>query len=80
MTTSGTPRLVAKEHACDELLQGVPFVREDLQRVASGPASDHAVVVAHHSLGGWEANDRPLTSAWGRPHSTPPLDSSVLRL
>jgi hypothetical protein len=80
MTTSGTPKLVAQEHKCDEFLQGAPFVREDLQRVASGFAPGHAVViVAHHSLG-WKANDRLLTAAWGQPHSFPPSNSTVLRL
>ena len=80
MVTSGTPNLVAKEHECDELLQSVPFVREDLQRVVAESASDHAVViVAHHGLG-WEAAGRLLTLAWGQPPSLRPSDSTVLRL
>ena len=80
MTTSGTLKLVTKGHTCDEFLQGTPFVREDLQRVASGFAPDHAVVIgAYHSLG-WKANHRLLTGPWVPPHSFPPSDSTVLRL
>jgi hypothetical protein len=42
------PGILASEHGCDALLQAVPFVREDVQRIAQGAASDHAVVVADH--------------------------------
>jgi hypothetical protein len=80
MTPGGTPSLAANEHKCDELLRGAPFVRGDLQRVASGPASDHAVVMTRRTLGGEEANERPFTSAWGQPPSFRPCDSAVLRL
>lgn len=79
MATSGTPSLVAKEHSCDVLLQSVPFVREDLQRVAAGSAPGHAVVVIAHRLG-WEAAGRLLTLAWEQPPSLRLSDSTALRL
>lgn len=51
MTRHGSPSLVAEAHWCDNLLQYMPFVREDLQQVASGSASDHAVVMVCACLG-----------------------------
>lgn len=47
------PGLLAGEHGCDTLLQAVPFVREDVQRIASGSASDHAVVTIAFRIAGW---------------------------
>ena len=79
-TTRGTPRLVAREHECEELLLVAPFLREDLQRVASEFAPDHAVVVVGHLGLSEEANSRPSTGAWSKPHAFRPADSAVLRL
>jgi hypothetical protein len=42
------PGVLATEHGCDTRLQAEPFVREDVQRIASGSAADHAVVFADH--------------------------------
>jgi len=39
------PGVLAAERGCDARLQAEPFVREDVQRIASGSAADHAVVL-----------------------------------
>jgi hypothetical protein len=52
-TREGMPGLLAGEHGCDDLLQAEPFVREDVQRNASGSASDHAVVTVAFRIAGW---------------------------
>jgi hypothetical protein len=40
------PGILVTEHGCDAGLQAEPFVREDVQRIASGSTADHAVVTA----------------------------------
>ena len=42
------PGILATEHGCDARLQAEPFVREDVQRIASGSTTDHAVAIADH--------------------------------
>jgi hypothetical protein len=42
------PGIQAAEHGCDTRLQAEPFVREDVQRTASGSAVDHAAVFVNH--------------------------------
>lgn len=47
-TSAGMPGIRATEHGCDARLQAEPFVREDVQRIASGSTTDHAVLTADH--------------------------------
>lgn len=42
------PGILDATHGCDARLQAEPFVREDVQRIASGSATDHAVVSLVH--------------------------------
>ena len=65
------PGLLAGEHGCDTLLQAVPFVREDVQQIASGSASDHAVVTIPRFLPG---------SAPPETHGTVPLGVPASRV
>lgn len=73
------PGLLAGEHGCDSLLQAVPFVREDVQRVASGSAWDHAVVFIPHFLPGSAPPETHGTVSHGVPASRV-SGSTVLRI
>lgn len=78
-TREGMPGVLAGEHGCDTQLQAVPFVREDVQRIASGSASDHAVVVIPHFLPG----SAPPETHGTVPHGVPVSrvsGSTVLRI
>lgn len=77
-TTHGSPSLVAETHECDSLLQYMPFVREDLQQVASGSASNHAVVMVCACLGRQRLDNGPSTAAWD--HLVPRSHSIALRI
>jgi len=52
-TSDGKPGILDATHGCDDRLQAEPFVREDVQRIASGSATDHAVVVAAFPMAAW---------------------------
>jgi len=74
------PGLLAAEHGCDTLLQAEPFVREDVQRIASGSAADHAVVVADY-LWAISTPDAALgPMSYGVAPTTPASHSTVLRI
>lgn len=73
------PGLLAGEHGCETPLQAVPFVREDVQRIASGSASDHAVVTVAFRIAGWT----PSRVDGSVPRELPALrapDQTVLRI
>jgi len=73
------PGLLAGEHGCDTLLQAVPFVREDVQRIASGSASDHAVVTTVFRMAGWMSShvDASLHPALAPPRAP---EQTILRI
>ena len=51
---------VAGDDACESLVLGVAaFLREDVRRLASAPARDHAVVVPRYQFANSTANDSP---------------------
>lgn len=51
------PGIQTAEHGCDTRLQAEPFVREDVQRTASGSGPDHAVMPLDHLLPGPAPDD-----------------------
>jgi hypothetical protein len=73
------PGLLVTEDGCDARLQAEPFVREDVQRMASESATDHAVVIADHL---WIVA-APDTMRDTMHHGVPPvreLHGAVLRI
>lgn len=73
------PGIQAAEHRCDTRLQAEPFVREDVQRTASGSAVDHAVVFVNRLPAARtpKAGYRALFDIAGVPRAT---DATVLRI
>ena len=74
------PGIQAGEHGCDGLLQSVPFVRGDVQRIASGSATDHAVVTAVFRLAGWTPSSAVDNSFLPPPPASRTPDLTVLRI
>jgi len=58
-TAPGAPRVVTGAHECDTALQYMPFTGEELQRVGSRAAQNHAVVSFRHQIGRWHAGAVP---------------------
>lgn len=56
------PGILAAEHGCEGLLQAEPFVREDVQRIASGSAVGHAVVFLASPVGWVPTLDVPAVT------------------
>jgi hypothetical protein len=73
------PGILVTEHGCDARLQAEPFVREDVQRIATGSAADHAVAIADR-LSTVAPPDTMLVTV---PHGVPPareFHGAVLRI
>ena len=79
-TREGMPGLLPGEYGCDTLPQTAPFVREDVQRVASGLTLGHAVVFAEQQVEGWLSLHRAAGPASRRPAASQAPTFTPLRI
>jgi len=74
------PGIHTAEYGCDARLQAEPFVREDVQRIASGSVADHAVVFIDPLSPVSTPNNAHAVTPWGAVPAPRTLHAIVLRI